>query len=181
MINTEVGNLDFLGILRQGPEVWNAWRKENPYVVIYLKGVNLREADLETANLQGANLEKANLQGANLQHADLEGAYLQKADLRGAYLQYTNLQGAYLQKADLQGAYLRGANFDGAVTKGARGLPSLANTSEQAAKPLVLKIDRGTAGQEEIQAYLNNLSALYELVGGSGLEFKFSEIEEAQA
>ena len=51
-IKTEVGNLDLLKILRQGPEVWNAWRERNPEVVIGLEEANLQKADLRGADLQ---------------------------------------------------------------------------------------------------------------------------------
>ena len=50
----------------------------------YLRGANLRGADLWRANLRGANLQDAYLQNANLR-----GANLQDADLRGANLDYS--------------------------------------------------------------------------------------------
>jgi hypothetical protein len=43
-------------ILRQGAEVWNQWRQENPAVEPDLRDVNLRDT-----NLGGANLHRANL------------------------------------------------------------------------------------------------------------------------
>lgn len=59
-----------LKILRQGPEVWNAWRKENPEVEINLsgaklRGVRLRGADLSNAVIRGVNFSEADLTDAN--------------------------------------------------------------------------------------------------------------------
>ncbi|EBX0039629.1 pentapeptide repeat-containing protein [Salmonella enterica subsp. enterica serovar Weltevreden] len=82
----------------------------------YLRGADLRDADLRGANLRGANLRDADLCGANLRDADLRdaylcGAYLRDADLCGADLRDAYLCGAYLRDADLCGADLRGANL----------------------------------------------------------------------
>ncbi len=48
-------NQEHLDILKEGVEVWNAWRKENMGV-----RVDLSEADLIIANLTGADLRGAN-------------------------------------------------------------------------------------------------------------------------
>lgn len=84
-----------------------------------LKGVDLREENLEgvkfgSANLEGANLAYVNLMEADLVDANLTGAYLGKANLEGADLQYTNLEGANLREANLKRAYLGKANLKGA-------------------------------------------------------------------
>ena len=93
---------------------WDAWRRENPDVLVDLQGADLRRANLRRANLRGANLQGANLQRADLQGADLRGANLSGANLWGANLQGANLQGADLLVADLSGANLWGANLWGA-------------------------------------------------------------------
>ncbi len=49
-----------LAVLRQGSDVWNAWRKQNPEL----------RADLAWTNLSGANLSGANLR-ANFSGTDL--------------------------------------------------------------------------------------------------------------
>jgi hypothetical protein len=41
-----MANQEQLAILKQGVEVWNKWREENPEVKIDLRGVNLSGADL---------------------------------------------------------------------------------------------------------------------------------------
>lgn len=93
-----------------------------------LRGIDLKEQNLEKvalvlSHLEGADLEKANLQearllGANLQEADLrtanlQGAVLYDANLQGAILFDANLQGADLQAADLQEALVGSANLQG--------------------------------------------------------------------
>ena len=56
-----MANEQHLGILRQGVEIWNQWRKENPALTAdlsraHLFGAKLREADLERVDLGGAPL-----------------------------------------------------------------------------------------------------------------------------
>lgn len=102
---------EHLDILKQGVEVWNKWRKENPDIEpdlskahlygAYLSGADLREADLGEADLSKADLRKANLYRAYLGDADLS-----HADLRSANLNSTELHGAYLNDADLSTAIL---------------------------------------------------------------------------
>ena len=70
----------------------------------YLRGADLRDADLRDAYLRGADLRGAYLRDADLGGADLRDADLRDADLGGAYL-----RDAYLRDADLRGADLRGA------------------------------------------------------------------------
>jgi uncharacterized protein YjbI with pentapeptide repeats len=59
---------EHVALLKQGVEVWNKWREENPDV----------RPDLVVANLNGADLSKAFLNGARL-----GGAFLTDADLGG--------------------------------------------------------------------------------------------------
>jgi len=69
------------------------------------------------AYLKGADLKGADLICADLRGADLRGAYLRGADLRGTYLKGADLKGADLRGADLIGAYLRGADFYDIIIK----------------------------------------------------------------
>jgi len=130
-----MANEEHLKILRQGVEVWNKWREENPDIQpdlsqadlfeAELSGVYLREAALYWADLSGANLARANFSGANLARADLvwadlTGANLAGADLTGANLSGANLSGAnlnwvHLWRADLWRADLSGADFSSAM------------------------------------------------------------------
>ena len=83
-----------------------------------LRGAYLRGADLSGADLSGADLNDAYLRCADLSGADLNGAYLRGADLSGA-----DLSGAYLRGADLNDAYLRCADLSGADLNGAENVP----------------------------------------------------------
>jgi hypothetical protein len=103
-------------ILRQGVEVWNRWRKENPDIRpdlsgVDLSGADLSEADLSRAILRGADLSEADLSRADLYEANLSGANLSRADLSGANLLLADLSGANLSGADLSGADLSGEYF----------------------------------------------------------------------
>lgn len=62
----------------------------------YLRGSDLRRADLSDANLRGADLSDADLRGADLIRANLSDADLSYANLRGADLSDANLRGANL-------------------------------------------------------------------------------------
>ena len=94
-----------------------------------LKGVDLRESNLQECNFSNANLREAKLFGAKLQNANLMAANLKEAELRnaqfnGANLRWANLENAILAGADLRGADLRWANLKGArmqsaITEGA--------------------------------------------------------------
>jgi uncharacterized protein YjbI with pentapeptide repeats len=116
-----MANPEHLELLRQGVDVWNAWRDKEPPVEAnlsrtYLVGANLSRANLSRTNLVGANLYEANLSrtnlvGAKLYEANLTGAILVGANLAGAQLGGANLSGANLSGADLSGADLSGANL----------------------------------------------------------------------
>ncbi len=111
-----MANEEQLAILKEGVDVWNQWREENPDVEINLRevhfefrilgGVNLKRADLFGANFLNASLSKANLYEANLMKAHLADVNLDRADLRGA-----DLTGADLTRASLVGTKLNGANL----------------------------------------------------------------------
>jgi hypothetical protein len=100
-----MANEEQLAILRQGVEVWNKWREENPGV----------EVDLSNANLKRANLQKVVLHGANMSSADFSEASLAWADLSES-----NLCKANFYVADLYGADIRGSNLINAILVGAQ-------------------------------------------------------------
>jgi uncharacterized protein YjbI with pentapeptide repeats len=118
-----MANDEHLAILKQGVEVWNNWRSENPDIA-----VNLSNADLANANLSQANLTNTNLHGANLRGADLSFAclddfyyfhyeifnYEKASDLSEANLSFANLNKACLRKCDLNRANLTHANLSNA-------------------------------------------------------------------
>ncbi|MGD1900969.1 MAG: pentapeptide repeat-containing protein [Geitlerinemataceae cyanobacterium] len=115
---------EHLALLKQGVNVWNAWRADNPDIRanlfradlegMYLAGVNLSKVDLRRARLGKAFLRSADLSEAYLLGADLSGADLKQAMLRKAILREANLSGADLSSADLTATYLSEANLTGA-------------------------------------------------------------------
>lgn len=128
-------NNEHIAIIRQGVEVWNLWRSENPGIIPELDGVDFGDVnrELRGANLYGANmyaviLNSADLRDANLSHAvlcrsHLDNAILDNADLTNAnlfsadliaWLTGANLSGTILERADLCGADLSGAILSGA-------------------------------------------------------------------
>jgi uncharacterized protein YjbI with pentapeptide repeats len=125
---TVMANQEHLGILRQGADAWNAWRRGDTSASPDLAGANLRkvdlsEADLTQAHLIGAVLRDANLRDGQLSRADLRGAVLRGADLRQADLSGADLTGAHVNRADLTGADLSGANMTKAVYSASTAFP----------------------------------------------------------
>ncbi|MBN1966394.1 MAG: pentapeptide repeat-containing protein [Anaerolineae bacterium] len=115
-----MANEEHLAILKQGVEVWNAWREENPTVRPILRYADLRNADLAKANFERATLHSANLNGADLREAVLKWTTLRRAKLVGANLYEANLYRASLRRADLSKSDLRCANLRGAYLWGAK-------------------------------------------------------------
>jgi uncharacterized protein YjbI with pentapeptide repeats/predicted negative regulator of RcsB-dependent stress response len=85
-----------------------------------LMGVRLRDADLRNASINEANLEGARLRGALLTGASAVGANLVDADLRYVDLRGVDLTGANLSGADLRSALMTGAKLVRANLTGAR-------------------------------------------------------------
>jgi hypothetical protein len=120
-----MANPEHLELLRQGVEIWNAWRMGEPSTRPDLSGADLRGADLIKADLSGANLSsalliKADLSWANLRktiliEANLSEVDLRCADLQGAKLCAANLAEAMLRQADFRAADLTGADLRGAT------------------------------------------------------------------
>ncbi|NEP59024.1 MAG: pentapeptide repeat-containing protein [Symploca sp. SIO2G7] len=116
---------EHLECLKQGVEIWNQWREENPEIVPDLSNVYLSEAYMGEASLSGANFNGTQLNGASLHEVDLRNVKLSRANLSGAKLRGVDLRGVDLQKlkmakADLSGADLSGANLTGTYLRGAK-------------------------------------------------------------
>jgi hypothetical protein len=94
-----MANEEHVALLRQGVDVWNAWRRENPDT----------RPDFSRADLRGVNLTPANVRGFS--GADLREANFSGADLRGAQLLCANFAGADLRGVNLSGAEACVANF----------------------------------------------------------------------
>ena len=105
-----MANKEHLARLKQGVEVWNQWRRENPDA----------RPDLSQANLTGAHLVEADLSGTNLfwadlAHANLHNADFSRASLFGANLSHPNRYNPDSSRASLFAANLCGANSHKAV------------------------------------------------------------------
>ena len=114
-----MANQKHLALLRQGVDVWNAWRAKKRSIRPDLSGVDFIEADLSGADLSGANLTETDLSRADLSRADLIGVDFIGADLSGAGLSGAKLIGAKLIGANLSRANLFGAKLIGAKLIGA--------------------------------------------------------------
>ncbi len=65
-----MANQEHLAILKQGVEIWNQWRKNNPGILPDLSYTDLREMHLEGAYLRQCKLLEADLSGAHLEGAN---------------------------------------------------------------------------------------------------------------
>ena len=125
---------DHVDLLRRGPRVWNAWRRQHPAIVPNLTRISLSASErqmgpmnggpinLASARLRRASLRFATLSGANLEGADLSDADLTDARLDGTNLANADLSGAVLDHADFARVKLAGANLCGANFARARNL-----------------------------------------------------------
>jgi uncharacterized protein YjbI with pentapeptide repeats len=114
-----VANPEHLERLKQGVDVWNAWRKLEPSVKPDLTGAPLNGGSFKKANLAGANLENASFTKTDLWGANLIGAELNRASFREANLYGARLIEAKCRAANFKGAILHGAKCQKAVLIGA--------------------------------------------------------------
>src|SRR5256885_16937677 len=84
--SNKMPNEEHVKLIRQGVEVWNAWRGENFAILLDNVETKYSAADLSAADLSGADLS-----GANLNWVSLVGANLRGANLSGANLAYSFL------------------------------------------------------------------------------------------
>ena len=59
-------SIDHLERLKEGVDVWNKWREDNPDIWPQLIGANLQDQDLSGYDLHYAFMQHANLSGAIL-------------------------------------------------------------------------------------------------------------------
>jgi uncharacterized protein YjbI with pentapeptide repeats len=156
-----MANEEQLSILKQGVDVWNRWREENPFYQVDLSNASFRiatfishtdfaapdtdpEIEYEDGrrlgmDFRGINLSNASLIGTDFYNADLSDANLSKAILGRANLGRCNLnkaslRGAYLVDADLTLATLKEADCTNANLWGVRLLDAnLSNANLQGA------------------------------------------------
>jgi hypothetical protein len=124
-----MANNEHVAILKEGVEVWNKWREENPEIrpdlsKAFIPGLklalaNFRNVDLSFANIRGVDLREADLVGADLSGADLSGANLRNSNMSQSSLKAANLFVANLSKANLSEAILSKADLYGTMLDGA--------------------------------------------------------------
>jgi hypothetical protein len=113
-----VANEEHVRRLKQGVQVWNAWRRKSkvkPNISgADLSAVNLERVNFSNVNLKGAKLVEARLFNADLYCANAADANLMHAELRHADLSRANLTDAVLANVDFSYARLAEANLQGA-------------------------------------------------------------------
>jgi uncharacterized protein YjbI with pentapeptide repeats len=110
-----MANPGHLDILKQGVEVWNAWRLKFPDIVPDLSYAHLNGRSLNHANFRKTNLANAVISGASLVDANFIRANLSNTDLRTARLYAANFFEANLTEANLTQANLGKASFDQSI------------------------------------------------------------------
>jgi hypothetical protein len=116
-----MANPEHLAILKQGVDVWNKWRDENPDVQPDLSYADLSDLDLNNANFNRTDLSGADLSGSDLCGIDFKFTEFDGADFRGSYLcdaiffgfdlSHIDFEGVDLSGADLKETDLSGTNF----------------------------------------------------------------------
>ena len=127
---------EHVAILKQGVDVWNQWRAENPELQPDLSRVNfwnlepgdpyLMEAlwnvwfpDPMAYSLKNVNFDSTNLRGVCLSSADLRGARFKQADLSFADLRHATVDQADFTNATLKAVKLNGLQASRANLSGA--------------------------------------------------------------
>ena len=156
-----MANEEHLALIKQGAEVWNAWREDNPTTLIDLRGADLSRAKLGRADLSRADLGEADLKGANLLGTNFRGANLSGADLIMADLRRTRLSGANLGRAWLGETVF--SNVDLTDTKGLdscnHSWPSVVDIRTlQQSRGLPLAFLRGCGLPDRLIEYLPSLT-----------------------
>jgi len=109
-----------LALLKQGADIWNKWRIENPSAKPDLSRAKLATLDLSGVDLRYANLEGARLEDSQLMDADLSDTRLLNTNMRGARFDHTKLNRVSLRSARLERSSFNNANLSGADLRNAK-------------------------------------------------------------
>ncbi|MGA9535328.1 MAG: toll/interleukin-1 receptor domain-containing protein [Desulfobacterales bacterium] len=121
-----MANPEHVKILKQGVEVWNRWREENPdlrpdltgaelghnnYHCIDFKNVHLSNANLSFVSMTEAVFDGADLTDSNLSNSDLQHSDFSNAIIGGAIIVKSSLNYAKMVNADLADANFCDSNL----------------------------------------------------------------------
>ncbi len=109
-----MANPEHLDILKQGVEVWNRWRKENPEIFPDLDDAKISGRFLDNIDLSRATFINADCRGTRFLNADLWGSLCINTDFSGAQLSQIEASLANFNQATLFGADCYTARFEGA-------------------------------------------------------------------
>lgn len=107
-----MANPEHLEILKQGKEVWNRWREENPEIE-----PDLNQAKLDNEDFNNIDLSKASLFNAGLYASSFNGANFNEAKLRGSDATFADFIGASFIGADISWVTFIGCNLSGSNLK----------------------------------------------------------------
>lgn len=117
-----MANSKHLAILKQGVEVWNKWKKENPKITIDLSNTKLNSLDLSEINLSYGNLSNTDcsntkfrnseLWSVNFSHANLKNTDFSDATILGCDFRQSNLTNSHLFHANAFESDFSDANLD---------------------------------------------------------------------
>lgn len=96
-------------ILKKGSEPWAKWRKENPFITINLRNLELSKLNLRKYNLLSAKFNNSNLIETVFSHSKLINTVFEEANLREAVFINTELKKANFMRADLRKSYFERA------------------------------------------------------------------------
>jgi hypothetical protein len=112
-----MANPEHLKILKQGVEVWNRWRRDNPLVepdlsqlvfirenLTELDGINLERALLSQASVLNASLKGAKMRAAMLSCARFAASDFTDADMSSTQLTLTKFHSTIMIRTNFEGA-----------------------------------------------------------------------------
>lgn len=113
-------DINHLNILKQGAEIWNKWRKDNPEISPDLSSADLAKLDLSEVNFSNTNFDNATLTEWKVINCNFDKAVLTKIRAQGTYwrnatLSRTEISGDFTVSnfyiADFTGAKVHNCGF----------------------------------------------------------------------
>lgn len=110
-----MANPEHVEILKQGVDVWNKWREDNPKEIPDLSEYKITPANLKNTNVFNKKDKQVELSGINFSGANLNYAKFYLCNLNGAKFFHAALDNASFNKAGLQLATFADASLDSAT------------------------------------------------------------------